>query len=304
MGFRDCQGKLEKTAEYWDVEDGMLKKSRAIALMTPILLSLPGFSTVTRAQTQRSEMETLHLNLQVAVCQNDWNRALQYINPMISSPQLTSRSRTELIQFRQQLQTWQSTGAIIANVPNCDEAIASSEASSNEEVEPSRSIDWQRVTQPYQQNARSSPAQAARSPANSTAQVNNNRQQCIQLGNIIGYADQQASTGFERANFSDINSLLTTMSQLALISDRAAGDLRGLSISDNQLRGFVTNFVSMYSDFSRSAREFVTAANSGNIWTLEASLAEMETMANRGAALANQVNSYCGWQVVTTYNRQ
>lgn len=281
----------------------MLKKRRAIALMTPILLSLPGFSAATRAQTQMSDIETLHLNLQAAVCQNDWDRALQYVNPMISSPELTHRSRTELIQFRQQLLTWQSTGATINNVPNCDEAIAEVEASSNAS-EPSRPIDWQRVTQPYQQqNARSSPAQTGIRPANSTA-PNGDRQQCIQLGNIIGQADQNASTAFEEANFSDISSLLTTMSQLAAISDRAAGELQTLSISDNQLRGLVTNFVSMYSDFSRSAREFITAANSGNIWTLEASLAEMETMANRGVSLANQVNSYCGWQVVTTYDRQ
>ncbi|MGJ3250569.1 MAG: hypothetical protein ACFE0J_05480 [Elainellaceae cyanobacterium] len=281
----------------------MVKKSHAIALMTPILLSLPGFSAATRAQTQMSDLETLHLNLQAAVCQNDWNRALQYVNPMISSPELTNRSRAELIQFRQQLQTWQSTGAPIDNVPNCDEAIAEVEASSNDS-EPSRSIDWQRVTQPYQHNARSSPVQPGISPANSTAQASGDRQQCIQLGTIIGQADQHASTAFEGANFSDINSLLSTMSQLAAISDRAAGDLQTLSISDNQLRGLVTNFVSMYSNFSHSAREFITAANSGNIWTLEASLAEMETMANRGVSLANQVNSYCGWQVVTTYDRQ
>ncbi|HHP7245300.1 MAG TPA: hypothetical protein ACFE0H_11500 [Elainellaceae cyanobacterium] len=281
----------------------MLNKSRAIALMTPILLSLPGLSAVTRAQTQMSDMETLHLNLQAAVCQNDWNRALQYVNPMISSSQLTNRSRIELIQFRQQLQIWQSTGATVDNVPNCEEAIAAVEPSSNDS-EPSRPIDWQRVTQPYQQNARSSPAQTGISPANSTAQANGNRQQCIQLGDIIGQADQHASTAFEGANFSDINSLLTTMSQLAAISDRAAGELQALSISDNQLRGFVTNFVSMYSDFSRSAREFVTAANSGNVWTLEASLAEMETMSNRGVSLASQVNAYCGLQVVTPYEQQ
>ncbi len=98
----------------------------AFALQVPnglIVLLLPVFATTTIANAQSPTVQQLHSSLQTAVCRNDWQQALQAINRLIGSEQITPASRAQLVQFRAQLQEWQATSARVTNIAGC-EAVA------------------------------------------------------------------------------------------------------------------------------------------------------------------------------------
>jgi hypothetical protein len=64
-------------------------------------------------------VQQLYASMQGAVCQNDWNQALQVLNSMIGSPDITPDYRQQLVQFRHQLEEWRASRSIVEAIPNC-----------------------------------------------------------------------------------------------------------------------------------------------------------------------------------------
>lgn len=62
--------------------------------------------------------------LQGSVCSNDWNEALRVIGPLMGSPSISAQYRSNLVNFRRQLETWRASNTRFDTVPGCG-AIAS-----------------------------------------------------------------------------------------------------------------------------------------------------------------------------------
>jgi hypothetical protein len=78
------------------------------------------FNAFDAASGEADDLTVRQLNatMQRAVCQNDWQTALEAIAPLIGSPSITAISRQQLASFRHQLEDWRAVGAAI-NIPSC-----------------------------------------------------------------------------------------------------------------------------------------------------------------------------------------
>ncbi|NJL86025.1 MAG: hypothetical protein HC886_08645 [Leptolyngbyaceae cyanobacterium SM1_1_3] len=111
-----------------------------IAGLSAIALS----SLVSAAQAQVIPASQLQQELQLAICLNAWNYALDLVDPLIGSDEITADRRSQLIQFRRQLQTYEASGTVVSNIPNCEAALA--QAISAAEVNlPERPQEWARA---------------------------------------------------------------------------------------------------------------------------------------------------------------
>lgn len=77
--------------------------------------TLPAFA-------QAPAIDSLQIQLQAAICRNDWSQAIDLSNQLIGSDDLSSEDRNRLVNYRSRLQDWRATGARFANLPNCDSA--------------------------------------------------------------------------------------------------------------------------------------------------------------------------------------
>lgn len=65
-------------------------------------------------------VRSLYGDLQASVCRNDWDGAIEVINPLIGSSSITSTYREQLVHFRAQLQYWRAAEAAMPNVSGCN----------------------------------------------------------------------------------------------------------------------------------------------------------------------------------------
>lgn len=91
--------------------------------------SSAGMSSTNQAsaqvQPQDVSVQALYVSLRNAVCQNDWDSALQSIRPMIGSPNISPSYRQQLVALRHQLEDWRAAQAAFDS-PTCNGAIATS----------------------------------------------------------------------------------------------------------------------------------------------------------------------------------
>ncbi len=208
------------------------------------------------------DIEQLYSELQAAVCLNDWDSTLALLEPMIASSSITDRYRNDLIQFRQQVEQWQGRQAQFINQPNCES-----------------------VDRPSETPA----ADASLAPLLA---------QCAELGNVVNWTDSQATSLLSRTDIADIDSLVIMLSGLARVSEEAVSSLRSLQVADGQLQTYQQEFIAIYEGFRQATQGFVQAADAGEFTTMEQSNNQVQTLANRELALINQVNDYCGRDII------
>jgi hypothetical protein len=111
----------------------MLKTRHSIAALTPMLVMAGGWTQEAQAVdlSQDMRMRQLYNELQSSVCQNDWDRALTAIQPMIGTPNAPALYREQLVQFRDRLEHWRASQAEFRNLPDCNGAIASNSFNSS-----------------------------------------------------------------------------------------------------------------------------------------------------------------------------
>ncbi|MEO0534150.1 MAG: hypothetical protein AAF215_09815 [Cyanobacteria bacterium P01_A01_bin.123] len=74
--------------------------------------------------TTESDIATLQNELELAVCLNEWPYALALIDPLIAAPNVSAGYRSELVQFRYQLQGYATMSAIIPTSSTCETVLA------------------------------------------------------------------------------------------------------------------------------------------------------------------------------------
>jgi len=114
---------------------------RAIACFLPVFL-VPLLGS--KATAQIVQISPLQTNLQVAVCENNWNQALRAIAPLIGSPGITDAYRLDLIHFRMHLEDWRAANASFINLPGCEGVIPVSPVLTPTS---SRPLNWQRAVE-------------------------------------------------------------------------------------------------------------------------------------------------------------
>lgn len=272
----------------------MMRILKALLLTLPIVLGLWGG----HAQAQRSDrpIDELYNDLRAAVCMNDWDAALEIMNPMIDSPDITSSYREALIAFRQQIEGWRSSQTAFLNQPQCQEINTQRQRSP---VPLSREPDETRTTTATNPAPSPEPLnpQPSRPPEGADA-PSSLLSQCIELGNIINWTDSQATSLFQQTDVADLRSLVGMLSGLAGLSEQAVSDLRGIRLSDGQLQNYQQDFISIYNGFSQITRGFINAANAGDYSNMERSNTEIQNLASQELALIDTVNDYCGREII------
>ena len=101
----------------------MQKTLYSAAALTPALLILgglqPSASAYNNPTTRNLSAEQLYAQLQSAVCQNDWDGAINALEPLIGVPGITPAYRENLVRFREQLQDWRAAGSFFPEFSGC-----------------------------------------------------------------------------------------------------------------------------------------------------------------------------------------
>jgi len=93
-----------------------------------ISLLVLGVALIAPAKTETIPVR-LPLNLNAALCVNNWDRALTLVQQMLNSPSLTAGDRTSLITLSTQIKTYQISGRAVDQSNACADAIAPSQGS-------------------------------------------------------------------------------------------------------------------------------------------------------------------------------
>ncbi|MDJ0703104.1 MAG: pre-peptidase C-terminal domain-containing protein [Leptolyngbyaceae cyanobacterium MO_188.B28] len=99
-----------------------------------------GLSWGSALEASPIDAEQLQSELQLALCLNEWEYALDVISPLIASPDISADEREDFVQFRYQLQNLREMGAIVGNIPNCEAVIA--RVLPEPQVDPGNILDW------------------------------------------------------------------------------------------------------------------------------------------------------------------
>jgi len=263
-----------------------MKKFLHTLILTPLVCSAVSIQQA-HAQTGDRSVSALYDDLRIAVCLNDWDDAMSVLNPMIESAEITESYRTELIQFRQRVENWQSTDAQFSNQPGCGSVLADSEVTAQ---------------QPRQIDVVQSAEVTQRVPLTTGSDTRTDTRvdiaQCLELANVMNWAGNQSETLLSQSNFSDLDALVQVLSGLATVSEQAADDLQTLQLSNRRLQSFQRGFISIYERFDQVTNAFVNSVHSEELGAMEQQNAQLQNLAEQEFSLINQVNAYCGRDVI------
>lgn len=93
-------------------------------LLAPGLAGLASFTLVNPDRVQAQSISDLQYQVQLAICQSQWQEAAIRLSPLIAATTISADYRAELVAFRQQLLTNQATRAIAASSASCEAMLA------------------------------------------------------------------------------------------------------------------------------------------------------------------------------------
>ncbi|MDX2216532.1 MAG: hypothetical protein SFY66_24935 [Oculatellaceae cyanobacterium bins.114] len=251
----------------------MLKNLYAIALIPLALMTLPAHAQTT---TQVSDVE-LQANLQEAVCQNDWNEALEVIDPLIGSSQTSPAYRSELVSFRRQVENWRDTRASVSNISNCPVASAVANTTPTQPRRPQARFDWSREIMAFPELL-DMPVGIARTD------------ECLMLAGLISQAGTEAQTISQAITPGDPAPFV----QLIGLVDRTSSTMQRLRITDGRLQGLKQRFISTYSTMGDASRNLVESANEQDSESADRAYEAIVSAAGQEQRLIDETVQYCG----------
>ncbi|WP_339384476.1 hypothetical protein [Oscillatoria sp. FACHB-1407] len=256
----------------------MLKSLRAIALALPLTFAaVPVHAQTTTTQVSDNELQA---NLRDAVCQNNWNEALEAIDPLIGSSQTSPAYRSELVSFRRQVEIWRDTGAS-PNIANCSTARAVANTTptptSTRRYQPR--FDWSREIMAFPELL-DMPVGIARTD------------ECMMLAGLISQAGTEAQAIAQTATPGDPAPFV----QLFSIVDRTSSTMERLRITDGRLQGLKQQFISTYSTMSDASRNLIESASEQDFEAADRAYNAIVNAAGREQQLIEETVRYCGQQ--------
>lgn len=91
-------------------------------MLTAVVVA--GFSWISTSEAKSVEVAQLQADLQLAICLNEWEYALDSISPLIAAPDISADYREYLVRFRYQLQDLSESDAVVGDMPHCEAEIA------------------------------------------------------------------------------------------------------------------------------------------------------------------------------------
>ncbi len=91
----------------------------------------------------------------------------------------------------------------------------------------------------------------------------------------------------------DPQAQLTALSEMATKMEGYATELQGLKLSDEKLKTFQTNFITLYRDTSKASRDMVSAVKSNDTKAINTSLQSLQKATAPESKLVNDTNQYC-----------
>jgi hypothetical protein len=119
--------------------------------------------------------------------------------------------------------------------------------------------------------------------------TDNKVSQCNKLIKVANEAVSSVQTVTQNASPDNVEA----MSKIAEAADKAKADMQGLQLSDEQLKGFQTRFVSMYTDTSKATRDLVAAAGAKDAASAQKAFDALKTATDKEGPLVSEVNTYC-----------
>lgn len=115
-------------------------------------------------------------------------------------------------------------------------------------------------------------------------------EQCSQIIAVANQAVQNVQSVAQNNPSGDAESLLL----IADVADQAIASMQAIDLSDTELQGYRTRFVTMYNSASQSSRNLVAAVRAQNQTDAQAAYEQLVQATADEGPLVQSVNSYCG----------
>ncbi len=275
-----------------------ISKSALIAIATAIPLLTP--LQIDPVQAQQRSVSELQNALQTAVCQNDWNQALQLAGNLIGADGISADYRAQLMEYRTQLRSWRDAGARIANLPNCQNTppVAATPIPAPQH---SSAANWERVAESLNggEVGRNSPFVPTTPSSTSSIQNRNSgqngvlsrAQQCNQVSRIISPAMNE--TGRLVQNSSPQN-VVQTIQQAIELAEQTRTGLQAISLTDPSLRSSQQQLIANYGNLIPTSRAIISAFERRDQAGVMSALNTLIPIAEQEAVIIRAIVNYCG----------
>lgn len=259
----------------------------AVSLAIPVLISFP-------VQAQQRSVSELQRTLQTAVCQNDWNRAIELTGNLIGSDGISSDYRAQLMEYRTQLRAWRDAGARITNLPNCQN-ISPTAAVTLPAPQPANSQNWERAATSLNAGRPAGNPLPARTPLPGGSRVQSGAiaraQQCNQIGAVINPAMNETSGLVQ--NTTPQNTVRTIQRAIEL-AERTRSGLQAISLTDSSLRNSQQQLIANYGNLIPASRSIISAFERRDQAGVMNALNILIPIAEQEAVIIRAIASYCG----------
>jgi hypothetical protein len=267
--------------------NGMTKLAlTAVSLAIPMLMSFP-------AQAQTRSVSELQSGLQTAVCQNNWNRAIELTGNLMGADGISADYRAQLMEYRTQLRAWRDAGARITNLPNCQN-ISPAADGVTPAPQPANSQNWERAAASLNAGRPAGNPLPARTPSPGGSRVQSGAiaraQQCNQIGAVINPAMNE--TGGLVQNTTPQNAVRTIQRAIEL-AERTRSGLQAISLTDPSLRSSQQQLIANYGNLIPASRSIVSAFERRDQAGVMSALNTLIPIAEQEAVIIRAIVNYC-----------
>lgn len=93
---------------------------------------------------------------------------------------------------------------------------------------------------------------------------------------------------------------IESMNKIADIANSAKAEMEGLQLTDNELKGYQSRFITMYTDTNEATRNLVTAAEAKDAQAAQQAFDALQTATSQEGPLVTEVNAYCDAKPTST----
>lgn len=90
------------------------------------------------------------------------------------------------------------------------------------------------------------------------------------------------------------------MNEIADVANGAKAEMESLQLNDEQLKGYQTRFITMYTETSQATRDLVSAAEAKDAQAAQQAFNALQTATAQEEPLVTEVNGYCEVQASPT----
>lgn len=113
--------------------------------------------------------------------------------------------------------------------------------------------------------------------------------QCNKLAASIN----KANTDIENIRKDTKTDKMAQMGKIASSLDQYAGEIQGIEIKDEKLKGYQTQLVKLYQDMGKGSRDTLTAVQKKDMAAANKAVQVLQTGAVQEKTLIQDVNNYC-----------